>query len=276
MRFCLVILLMMVGMPSSFAKGLVVSTHPLYLIAKEVTKGVEQPQLLLSPQQTGHDLQLSPKGRQMIENADLVIWLGKQHEAPLQSLLAGKSKAIALLNSSIIKTLPLRNIKGQAIANSVDTHVWLEPNNAIRIAFLIAALRSQQQPQYQAKYWQNAHNFSNKLLATSHELAKNNRVSAYWAYHDAYQYVERALNLQFAGALTTDLEVAPTLSQIQYLNSTRPQKTMCLLAEAHANQDLTQRLAPVKSVAVDEAMANDNDFILGWSKLVAHIQQCGR
>ncbi|EPQ0424236.1 zinc ABC transporter substrate-binding protein, partial [Acinetobacter baumannii] len=30
-----------------WSQGLVVSTHPIYLIAKEITKGVEEPQLLL-------------------------------------------------------------------------------------------------------------------------------------------------------------------------------------------------------------------------------------
>ncbi|EPL1412396.1 zinc ABC transporter substrate-binding protein, partial [Acinetobacter baumannii] len=42
-----------------WSQGLVVSTHPIYLIAKEITKGVEEPQLLLQGQ-SGHDVQLTP------------------------------------------------------------------------------------------------------------------------------------------------------------------------------------------------------------------------
>ena len=274
MRFLGLIFLLCATAQLSFAKGLVVSTHPLYLIAKQVTKGVEEPELLLSAQQSGHDVQLTPRGRQLIEQADLVVWLGKQHEAPLKTLLMGRKNAVALLDSSIIKTLPLRNPKGEAIANSIDTHVWLEPNNAIRIAFLIAALRSQQQPQYKAQYWKNAQNFSQKLLNDSYKLSKNSKVRPYWSYHDAYQYVERALNLQFSGALTADIDVAPTLTQIQYLQNNRPQAKMCLLAEAHANAGLAQRLSPVKMVAVDEAMASETDFIVGWNNLMTRIQRC--
>ncbi|EOJ2899437.1 zinc ABC transporter substrate-binding protein, partial [Acinetobacter baumannii] len=41
-----------------WSQGLVVSTHPIYLIAKEITKGVEEPQLLLQGQ-SGHDVQLT-------------------------------------------------------------------------------------------------------------------------------------------------------------------------------------------------------------------------
>ena len=39
----------------SWSQSLVVSTHPIYLIAKKITQGVEQPTLLLA-NQTGHDV----------------------------------------------------------------------------------------------------------------------------------------------------------------------------------------------------------------------------
>ncbi|MEF9958050.1 MAG: zinc ABC transporter substrate-binding protein, partial [Acinetobacter sp.] len=41
-----------------WTQNLVVSTHPIYLIAKAVTKDVEQPVLLLGDQ-SGHDVQLT-------------------------------------------------------------------------------------------------------------------------------------------------------------------------------------------------------------------------
>ena len=56
----------------AWAQGLVVSTQPIYLIAKEITKGVETPTLLLADQ-TGHDVSLTPKHRKLIQDADLVL-----------------------------------------------------------------------------------------------------------------------------------------------------------------------------------------------------------
>ncbi|MEG2885450.1 MAG: zinc ABC transporter substrate-binding protein, partial [Acinetobacter sp.] len=50
---------------------LVVSTHPIYLIAKEITQGIEEPVLLLG-NQTGHDVQLTPANRKTIMDASLV------------------------------------------------------------------------------------------------------------------------------------------------------------------------------------------------------------
>lgn len=258
----------------TLAKGLVVSTYPLFLIAQDVTQGIEKPVLLLSPQQTGHDVQLTPKTRQLIQSANLVLWIGQAHEAPLHSVLSSHRKAIALLDTAILKTLPTRNVKGEVIAGTQDTHLWLEPHNAVRIAFFIAALRGQQFPEYKAQYMQNAQNFSKRMYDAT-KVKQIQQEQYYWAYHDAYQYLERALNLKFAGALSSDHDLAPTATQLHYLNQNRPQKKMCLLAEYHADQSLIGMLKPVSLITVDESMSNQTDFVEAWLKLANAIKQCG-
>ena len=89
----------------------------------------------------------------------------------------------------------MRDVEGQPIANTVDTHVWLDPNNAVRIGFFIAALRSKQHPEYKTEYWANAKNFAQQLLIKSKQVGAYKNTIQYWSYHDAYQYLERALNL---------------------------------------------------------------------------------
>ena len=79
-------------------------------------------------------------------------------------------KAIALLDSGIIQTLPLRNTRGVALHDTIDTHVWLDPNNAVRIGFFIAALRSQQKPEFKAEYWANAQKFAKDMLLAANKL----------------------------------------------------------------------------------------------------------
>ncbi len=275
MRHIIFVLLLLCIPSLSFAKGIVVSTYPLFLIAQEVTKGVEQPILLLTNQQNGHDVQLTPKNRQVIQEADLIVWLGRQHETALQKALADKKNAISILDSDFVKTLPERDVRGEAIANTVDSHVWLEPNNAVRIAFFIAALRSQQQPQNKAQYWKNAQNFSTRMFDATKIALDRNQDRNYWAYHDAYQYLERVLQLKFAGALTTDPEIPPTVSQIKYLNDQRPQTQMCMLAEVQVtSSSIVNKLQPVTLITVDEAMSGQKDFVLAWLKLANAIQKC--
>lgn len=265
----------MLALFSSFGwtQSLVVSTQPIYLIAKKVTAGVEQPVLLLS-NQSGHDVSLTPVHRKTIQNANLVIWLGKAHEAPLEKALAGNANAIALLDSGIINTLPLRDTRGQAINNTVDTHVWLDPNNAVRIGFFIAALRSQQMPEHKTEYWKNARAFAQEMLTSVQKYHTSAKVQPYWAYHDAYQYLERPLNLKFAGAMTDDPHIAPTVSQIKFLQDHRSQAKMCLLAEGHANKNQYQKLDPIVFQPVDESMSGVGDFVQGWKALAQQSRNC--
>ena len=56
LAFCL---FSIVAMTSWAQAPMVVSTHPIYLIAKEITQGVEEPKLLLE-NQTGHDIHMTP------------------------------------------------------------------------------------------------------------------------------------------------------------------------------------------------------------------------
>ncbi|PKF32949.1 metal ABC transporter substrate-binding protein [Acinetobacter proteolyticus] len=256
-----------------WTQSLVVSTHPIYLIAKQVTDGVEQPVLLLKDQ-SGHDVQLTPAHRKAIQEASLVIWLGKAHEAPLEKMLSQNRKAIALLDSGILTALPLRNLRGVSMANTVDSHVWLDPNNAVRIAFFIATLRSQQYPENKAKYMANAKEFSQQMLQASQQYESSNKAKNYWSYHDAYQYLERALNLKFSGALTDDPHIAPTAAQIKYLRDNRPQNKMCLLAETTASASQYQKMNPVVFQSVDESMRGEDNFVTAWQKLASKTDKC--
>ncbi len=234
---------------------LVVSTHPIYLIAKEITEGIEEPVLLLG-NQTGHDVQLTPDNRKTIMDASLVIWLGKEHEAPLEKVLGENTKAISILNSGIIQALPLRSPKGVALKDTIDTHVWLDPNNAVRIGFFIAALRSQQHPENKAAYWNNAKKFASEMLRVSQKSISAGSARPYWAYHDAYQYLERSV------------------TQIKFLNDTRPYKKMCLLAEGSASPSQYRKLGEISFQAVDETLAKQQDFVVAWQTLAQQTQAC--
>ena len=257
----------------SWSQSLVVSTQPIYLIAKKVTQGVEQPTLLLA-NQSGHDVSLTPAHRKTIQDAGLVIWLGKAHEAPLAKVLNESNKGIALLDSGILTTLPMRNPRGEALKNTVDTHVWLDPNNAVRIGFFIAALRSQQLPEHRERYWKNARDFAQNMFATAKRYGSSSKAQPYWSYHDAYQYLERPLNLKFMGALTDDPHVSPTVAQIKFLQDHRPQRKMCLLAEGHASANQYRKLKPVVFQDVDESMSGAGDFVEAWQQLAAKTQKC--
>mgnify|MGYP003604404475 FL=1 len=156
----------------------------------------------------------------------------------------------------------------------MDSHVWLDPNNAVRIAFFIATLRSQQYPENKAKYLANAKDFAQQMLQASQQYESSIKFKPYWSYHDAYQYLERALNLKFAGALTDDPHIAPTAAQIKYLMDNRPKTQMCLLAEKTASSSQYRKLNPVVFQPVDESMRGEDNFVTAWKKLASKTDKC--
>ena len=259
--------------------GMVVSTHPLYLIAQAVTQGIETPALLLPPNQSGHDMQLHPADRQRLKQANFVLWFGAQYEAPLAAVLKNQPNAIALFDLKAFKRLPLRDAQGQPFANSLDPHLWLEPANAVGIAYAIAAVRARQFPQYASRYQHNAQAFGQRLMAQANRY-HSPLSRPYWAYHDAYHYLERSLNLTFRGSLTVEHDLPPTIRQLAWLQQQRPQqksgtvKTMCLLAEGHADPATLKRLRPVQVQTIDEIMSGQQDFVAGWQALAQDIVAC--
>jgi len=259
---------------SAQAGTLVASTHPLYLIAKAVTAGIEQPVLLLPPASSGHDINLRPSDRLLLKQSDFVIWFGRDYEAPLYDLLAHQRNAIALFDLKAFRRLPLRDMQGRDISQSLDPHLWLDPDNAIGIAYAIAAVRAKQFPKYAPQYQKNARLFAQKLRSVV-ATEKLSTPRAYWAYHDAYQYLENALNLKYAGALTSDPELPPSIGQLVWLSQHRPHPSaVCLFAERQPNAALLAKLHPIDYFPIDEVMANATDFVQGWQALARRLKEC--
>lgn len=254
------------------ARLLVASTQPLYLIAQAVTHGIEQPHLLIPANQDGHHLQIKPQDRQMLQQSDFVLWIGAEYEAALDQALAGAPNAVALSRLNGIQRLPLRDLNAQPRANTLDPHLWLAPYNAIFTAHLIADIRSQQYPKDALKYQANARIFSQKLLQTS--AKRPAKTQPYWAYHDAYQYLEKSAGLRLTAALTSDPELPPTAQQLQHLRHNRPSRSPCIFTEAHAPQALIQKLKPVQQVMIDETMREAKDFVSGWQQLRDQMRHC--
>lgn len=253
---------------------LVATTHPLYLIAQAVTQGIEQPVALLPAASSGHDITLKPSDRLLLKNADFVVWFGRDYEASLTNLLEHQRNTIALFDLKAFTRLPLRDLRGQAIKGSLDPHIWLDPANAVGIAYAIATVRAVQYPRLAPQYLHNAESFSQRLLAVA-ARERANPARVYWAYHDAYQYLEPTVNLRFAGALTSDPELPPSAGQLIWLGQNRPHPdTVCLFAERPLSPALIGKLSPVQYYPIDEVMTEATDFVQGWQALVRHLKNC--
>lgn len=251
-----------------------VSNYPLALLSHEVTQGQHDAEVLLSAGDVGHHGSLSPSKVKLVEDSDYVIWFGESLEQNLVKTLADAPNAISLLQFNAFHRLPLRNIDGSQKPDSEDAHIWLDPENAKAIVRALAVVHGYANPEYKAKYAQNAADFERRMDEAAQSVQVNG-MTPYWAYHDAFQYIEQAAGLKFAGALTPDHHLNPKASQFKRLNETRPQPSMCLASQGAVSDGIKNKLGNVSVAVIQEDMSGmGEDFVSAWLAQVDALQKC--
>ena len=252
-----------------------VSNYPLFLLSEAVTKGAPSANRLLQAGEVGHHGSISPGDIKAIQDSKFVVWFGEPLENNLASSLNTAPNAIALFGFDAFNRHPLRDVKGQPIADTLDPHIWLDPENAKAITRALAVIHSHANPQHKSLYQANAKKFAQRLdRAVESTQLDNQKTYPYWAYHDAYQYIEKALQLKLAGSLSTDHHLAPKASQIRWLNEQRPIKKMCLVSPSAPAKGLLAKLQPVDMIVQPEDMSGSKDFVSGWSNMAQKLRDC--
>ncbi len=253
-----------------------VSNYPLFLLSEAVTAGAPSAKQILNPGDVGHHGSVSPGDIKAIQESKFVVWFGEPLERNLAATLNTAPNAISLFDFKAFTRHPLRDIKGQPIANTLDPHIWLDPENAKAITRALAVIHSHANPEYKALYQANAKKFAQQMdktvAAQQHKGQKN---KPYWAYHDAYQYIEAATRLQLIGTLSTDHHLAPKASQIRWLNEQRPLKQMCLVTQSQPSKGLIAKLQPINTTVQAEDMSGSGkDFLTSWSMMASQMIDC--
>ncbi|WP_296244364.1 MULTISPECIES: metal ABC transporter substrate-binding protein [unclassified Psychrobacter] len=263
-------------MMSAQAATVSVSNYPLFLLSQAVTEGAPAAKQLLQAGEVGHHGSISPGDIKAIQDSKFVVWFGEPLENNLATTLNSAPNAIALFKFKAFNRYPLRDVKGKPIAGTLDPHIWLDPENAKAITRALAVIHSHANPQYKKLYHANAQKFAERMNRAVAAGNKNSPKQAlpYWAYHDAYQYMEDSAKLQLIGSLSTDHHLAPKASQLRWLNEQRPTKQMCLVSPSLPAKGLLAKLQPVKSTVQAEDMSNSKDFVSGWQAMAQQIRQC--
>ena len=263
-------------MMSAQAATVSVSNYPLFLLSQAVTEGAPSAKQLLQAGEVGHHGSISPGDIKAIQDSKFVVWFGEPLENNLASTLNSAPNSIALFKFDAFKRHPLRDIKGKPLAGTLDPHIWLDPENAKAITRALAVIHSHANPQYKALYHANAQKFAQRMNRAVAAANANHaqKPLPYWAYHDAYQYMEDSAKLQLIGSLSTDHHLAPKASQLRWLHKQRPAKQMCLVSPSSPAKGLLAKLQPVKSTVQAEDMSNSKDFVSGWQTMAQQIRQC--
>ncbi|WP_084606098.1 metal ABC transporter substrate-binding protein [Psychrobacter aquaticus] len=277
-RYVVAGMLLILGLFASLqvqAATVSVSNHPMFLLSEAVTDGTPSANQILQAGDVGHHGSISPNDMKTIKDSKFVVWFGDSLENSLTGSLKTAPNAIALFDFKAFNRHPLRDVKGKPIAGTLDPHIWLDPENAKAITRALAVIHSHANPEYKETYQANAQKFAqrmDKAVAQIQQASQKNR--PYWAYHDAYQYIESAAKIQLAGSLSPDHHISPKASQLRWFNENRPAEQMCLISSSQPAKGLLAKLQPVRTTVQVEDMSDSQDFVEGWTRMTQQINNC--
>ena len=236
--------------------------------------GVSNPNLIIEGSNSPHNFSLKPSHAKMLEEADIVFWIGEDLESfmekPLNSL-AKNAVQISFMDLKSIEKLKFREMSDHDDHDDhghddhhghedeedddsshdghnhgeFDAHIWLDPVNAKVMISEIAHELSELDPSNKSNYEKNAE----KMISSLDDLI--DRVStiipknpSFIVFHDAYQYFENRFNIKAAGALTLNPEVLPGAKQIAEIQELIEHDSVkCIFSEPQYNPKIVEMLS---------------------------------
>ena len=268
----------------------VASIKPIHSLASYLMDGIAKPNLIVDGYASPHGFALKPSHAKMLQNADIVFWVGEDLENFLEkplSSIAKKAEKIELLEVKGLVKLKFRerNIfddhedhddhakkedghddhDGHEGHNhgEFDPHIWLDPINAKLILFEMSKHLIENDPSNETAYRANlskAYKEIDKL--TKDVTAELNESTASIVFHDAYQYFEKRFNVNILGAFTVNTDVMPGAEQLKEIREViEHDKVACVFSEPQFNPDIIKAVAKdmnIKTGIVDPLGATLN------------------
>jgi zinc transport system substrate-binding protein len=260
----------------------VTTIKPLHSLISRIMESRGEPQLIIEGTNNPHTFVFKPSHAEMLEEADIVFWIGEDLEAfmekPLDSL-AKNAKKIAFMESDSIEKLRFReeNIfddhddhddhdghkdddhddhddhdghedehEGHDDHNhgEFDAHIWLDPENAKEMVKIIRDELIKIDPEGQRQYSVNTAGATLELDNLINNVEKElSKDISYVVFHDAYQYFETRFGVTSAGALTLNPDVLPGARQIADIQDLiRDKGIKCIFSEPQYNPKIIETL----------------------------------
>ena len=286
--FTLTAALFLVLTPLKAEISVVTSIKPLHSLTSYVMEGVGEPELIIDGVASPHNFQIKPSHAKMLQNANLVIWIGDDLESFLPTALKSIPKdavVFELLDQSGLKKLKFREkniFEGHDDHGhdehakkeddhghddhghghgSFDPHIWLDPANAKVIVKKITNQLSKIDKDNASKYKANSKKVIKDLDGLIKEVKNEiNKDASFVVFHDAYQYFEKRFGLSVIGALTVNPDVMPGAEQLSEIREViEHEKAKCIFSEPQFNPNIINSIASdtgVKTGVLDPLGAN--------------------
>jgi len=267
----------------------VASIKPIHSLASYLMDGIAKPDLIVDGYASPHGFAMKPSHAKMLQNADLIFWVGEDLESFLEkplSSIAKKAEKIELMETKGLQVLKFRerNIfdehdhddhghddhgkkeddhddhghddhDGHA-HGEFDPHIWLDPINAKAMLNEMAEHLIENDPKNEAKYKSNLAKALQEIDKLTIDVMTDLSSSvASIVFHDAYQYFEKRFNVNILGAFTVNTDVMPGAEQLAEIREIiEHDKVACVFSEPQFNPDIIKAVAKdmnIKTGVVD-------------------------
>ena len=255
----------------------VASIKPIHSLVSYLMDGIGKPDLIVDGYASPHGFAMKPSHAKMLQNADLIFWVGEDLENFLEkplSSIAKKAEKIELIEIKGLQVLKFRerNIfdehdhdhghddhgkkeddhddhghddhEGHA-HGEFDPHIWLDPINAKAMLNEMAEHLIENDPKNEAKYKSNLANALKEIDKLTIDVMTDlsSSVSSI-VFHDAYQYFEERFNVKVLGAFTVNTDVMPGAEQLAEIREIiEHDKVACVFSEPQFNPDIINAVA---------------------------------
>lgn len=206
---------------------IVTSFYPMYIIALNVTQGMEDVSVSnMAGQQAGclHDYQLQNKDMKNLETADAFIINGAGMESFLDKALEQLPNLPiidASQNISLLCTEDDHSHEGhdhaEHDAEEYNAHVWVSITNCIQQVENITAALEKLDPQRASQYRTNGNLYKEKLSALAEEMHREldslpNRDIV--TFHEAFPYFAQEFDLHIAAVVNREPDSQPSAREL--------------------------------------------------------------
>jgi zinc transport system substrate-binding protein len=259
------------------ALNVVVTIPPIHSLAAAVMDGIGEPRLLVKGASSEHTYAMRPSDARALTDADVVVRVSDNLETflnkPIASL-SNKTKLVTLTEIAGMKLLAPREggafevhgheahaahgkkahghaaKKGEADHDGEegenDPHIWLDTDNAARIADRLAEALGEARPEHAAALKANAAKLKERLSALDAELKTSLaglQDARFIVFHDAYQYFEARYGVEAAGSITVSPERQPGAARLKTIRAKIAEAaSACVFAEPQFEPKLVTRL----------------------------------
>lgn len=282
MKFIQIFLLLLITSKALVAQELnservniVASINPIYQILLSITDDVANANLIIKPGISEHDYQLRKNDVAVISKANLIFYIDDALEHSFAKLVKNKS------SYRLSKIPNLKLLRKRDGSNRIDPHIWLNPDNAIKIAEFMTDKISEIDQENSQTYQKNLKIFKVDIIKAAKDIRLQdlkNKESDYIFYHDGYQYFEDYFGLKPLKVIFSNHDRELSIKDARDINIlARNNKIGCIFGDISDEKNSSKKLAEkyhVKFIELDLIGKKEESYKLIMLNLISDMNAC--